>query len=195
MTEIDYSAAPEAPPSSRSFFGSLFPLNNDENKSAEKKPMPMSALVSEAKEFTVATANAYKDIFVELFASIKYELTPDVSIANSLLPKNYPGYIPYLPAFWNPGWITNYVVGFVTPSKFLYTLEMLWDDVWAGITVSLVLVPQGLSYGTLANMRAISGLYSMLPYSLPLCIPSSAVLCNLLWVLWLSCPSSSASSR
>ena len=55
-----------------------------------------------------------------------------------------------------PGWLLRYIVGPHTPELF----ESFTSDVWAGITVALTLIPQGLSYATLANLPAINGLYA-----------------------------------
>eukprot|EP01034_Spumella_vulgaris_P036761 gene36761-45352_t len=38
--------------------------------------------------------------------------------------------------------------------------ESFFSDFWAGITVALTLIPQGLSYAKLANLPAINGLYT-----------------------------------
>lgn len=47
-------------------------------------------------------------------------------------------FIPFLPAFHKPGWLLRYFLG-------PYTLELFlsfFSDFWAGITVSLTLIPQ-----------------------------------------------------
>jgi len=62
----------------------------------------------------------------------------------------------YLPAFHNPGWFLRYVIGPHTPEL----LEQFFNDVTAGITVALTLIPQGLSYAGLANLPPIIGLYT-----------------------------------
>ena len=36
----------------------------------------------------------------------------------------------------------------------------MYCDIWAGITVALTLIPQALSYGSLANQSPINGLYA-----------------------------------
>jgi SulP family sulfate permease len=41
-----------------------------------------------------------------------------------------------------------------------HLLESFLSDIWAGITVALTLIPQGLSYAGLANLPAVNGLYA-----------------------------------
>lgn len=65
-------------------------------------------------------------------------------------------HIPYFPAFHQPGWLLKYAVG---PYDQTW-IESIISDVLAGITVGLTLVPQGLSYATLANIQPIQGLYA-----------------------------------
>jgi hypothetical protein len=86
--------------------------------------------------------------FTGLYEEVKYELTPPDSIRHVTLDdvKAFAAnfyYVPYLPAFWNPGWLKNYAVGIVTPSLMVDTFESIMADFWAGITVSLCLIPQG----------------------------------------------------
>ena len=54
-----------------------------------------------------------------------------------------------------------------------YSLSLLYADVMAGITVGVVLIPQGMAYAMLAELPPIYGLYSSL---LPL--PIYAALCT-----------------
>lgn len=42
------------------------------------------------------------------------------------------------------------------------TLRMLCNDAWAGLSVTLVLIPQSLAYATLAGMPPVTGLYAAL---------------------------------
>ena len=43
---------------------------------------------------------------------------------------------------------------------------MFYSDVLAGITVGMTLIPQALSYATLANLPPINGLYTaILPFA------------------------------
>lgn len=64
-------------------------------------------------------------------------------------------YVPYLPAFHRPGWLLRYAVG---PYDATW-VENAISDVWAGITVAMLLIPQALSYATLANLPPVNGLY------------------------------------
>lgn len=64
-------------------------------------------------------------------------------------------YFPYLPAFHRPGWLLRYIVG---PYDAIWA-ENLYADIWAGITVAMLLIPQALSYATLANLPPVNGLY------------------------------------
>jgi len=64
-------------------------------------------------------------------------------------------HIPYFPAFNRPGWLKGYIVG---PHN-AKLLEDFTKDLWAGVIVALTLLPQGLSYGVLANLPAVNGLY------------------------------------
>eukprot|EP01035_Chromulina_nebulosa_P019955 gene19955-25923_t len=65
-------------------------------------------------------------------------------------------HIPYFPAFHRPGWLIRYAVGPYNESW----AESIFIDIWAGITVGLTLIPQGLSYAQLANLPQICGLYA-----------------------------------
>ena len=65
-------------------------------------------------------------------------------------------HIPYFPAFHQPGWLVYYIFGPYDANYF----DCLISDIWAGITVGLTLIPQGLSYASLANLPPIVGLYS-----------------------------------
>jgi hypothetical protein len=63
---------------------------------------------------------------------------------------------PYFPAFHRPGWLLRYIVG---PFDDNYW-ESFINDIAAGITVAMTLIPQALSYGQLANLSPIQGLYA-----------------------------------
>jgi MFS superfamily sulfate permease-like transporter len=65
-------------------------------------------------------------------------------------------HIPYFPAFHRPGWFLRYLIGPYDADW----IESAIADVKAGITVGLTLIPQGLSYATLANLPPIYGLYA-----------------------------------
>ena len=65
-------------------------------------------------------------------------------------------YLPHFPAFHRPGWLVRHIVG-PYDQKWI---EALQADIGAGVTVAMTLIPQGLSYATLANQPPINGLYS-----------------------------------
>ena len=63
---------------------------------------------------------------------------------------------PYLPSFHSPGWLLRLLVG-------PHSLSLLYNcfyDLLAGFTVALTLIPQALSYATIANLPPINGLYA-----------------------------------
>ena len=68
--------------------------------------------------------------------------------------------MPTLPPIQKPGWLLNYGKILMDPTTRSFGLENLFGDVFAGITVALLLIPQGLSYATLALLPPITGLYS-----------------------------------
>ena len=72
----------------------------------------------------------------------------------------YRVFIPYVPMFTKPGWVLQYFEGVKDPSTRWNTLEMIFSDVIAGITVALLLIPQGLSYAALALLPPVNGLYA-----------------------------------
>ena len=72
----------------------------------------------------------------------------------------YRVFLPYLPMFTKPGWVVQYVNGVTNPNTRWNTLEMILSDVIAGVTVGLMLIPQGLSYATLALLPPVNGLYA-----------------------------------
>lgn len=69
-------------------------------------------------------------------------------------------YMPYSPALTSPGWLVQYCKGVAVPESRASTLESLFNDVMAGITVALLLIPQGLSYAKLALLPPVNGLYA-----------------------------------
>jgi hypothetical protein len=98
--------------------------------------------------------------YTSLFHEFIYELAPPPSTPESCKEilngiKTWI-HIPYLPAFHQPGWMLAYIGG---PYDGAW-LESIFADIWAGITVGLTLIPQGLSYATLANLQPIQGLYA-----------------------------------
>lgn len=69
-------------------------------------------------------------------------------------------YVPHFPAFHRPGWLVKIALGPYDSDWF----DALRLDIGAGVTVAMTLIPQALSYATLANQPPINGLYaSVLP--------------------------------
>mmetsp|Transcript_10919 Transcript_10919/g.15023 ORF Transcript_10919/g.15023 Transcript_10919/m.15023 type:complete len:416 (+) Transcript_10919:40-1287(+) len=65
-------------------------------------------------------------------------------------------HVPFLPCLSKPGWLLRYIFG---PYNFAL-FESLYSDFFAGITVAMTLIPQALSYATLANLPVINGIYT-----------------------------------
>lgn len=86
--------------------------------------------------------------------STSHELKDKASSLAIYLKENWI-HIPYFPAFHRPGWLLKYAVG---PYDANWA-ESVFADFWAGVTVALTLIPQGLSYATLANVPPVNGLY------------------------------------
>ena len=135
---------------------------------------------------------------MSLSQEIRHHCVPDFSKAGSFFTKEavYNGYktvrgaihVPFFPAFHRPGWLLRYVVG---PYDAFWR-ESVLADFWAGITVALLLIPQALSYATIANMPPINGLYaSVLPSavytffgsSMQLAVGAVAICCLLIGAL------------
>ena len=102
-----------------------------------------------------------KEEYVSCYEEVKYECTPDVrplSYYTSLTKHTLRSWIhiPYFPAFHRPGWLMRYVFGPYDEDW----VTLFIADFCAGLTVSLTLIPQALSYAQLANLPAINGLYT-----------------------------------
>jgi hypothetical protein len=54
---------------------------------------------------------------------------------------------------WRPGWLVRYVLGPYDDEW----ISSLYGDLVAGLTVAMTLIPQGLSYSTLAGLPAVNG--------------------------------------
>ena len=67
-------------------------------------------------------------------------------------------HIPYSPALTHPGWFVNLI--YATKDVAFY--EALYGDVFAGFTVGMTLIPQALSYASLAGLPPINGLYAVI---------------------------------
>lgn len=82
-------------------------------------------------------------------------------------------YVPHFPAFHRPGWLVKIALGPYDSDW----LEAIGADLAAGLTVAMTLIPQALSYATLANQPPINGLYaSVLPCAAYVCLGSSMTL-------------------
>ena len=82
-------------------------------------------------------------------------------------------YVPHFPLFHRPGWLVKILVG---PYDGAWG-DALLCDFMAGLTVAMTLIPQALSYATLANQPPISGLYaSVLPCAAYVLLGSSMTL-------------------
>ena len=102
-----------------------------------------------------------KEEYVSCYEEVKYECTPDVrplSYYTSLTKSTLRSWIhiPYFPAFHRPGWLMRYIFGPYDEDW----VTLFIADFCAGLTVSLTLIPQALSYAQLANLPAINGLYT-----------------------------------
>jgi high affinity sulfate transporter 1 len=124
-----------------------------------------------------------KDHFYGQYKHAKEEIvaecaipTEDVKDLARHVVTNFRSYIhiPYFPAFHSPGWLVRYVCGPHTPEL----LEDMMYDIMAGVTVGLTLIPQALSYATLANLPPLCGLYTaILPSMMYAFVGSSLQLC------------------
>ena len=125
--------------------------------------------VQGSQTFAKDVANDRVSEFKTYYESAKRELdvSPIISEAKSTSvdkiysqTRNY-YYVPYLPAFVYPGWLTQYAVRLCNRETVVGALEdIILRDFVAGITVAMTLIPQGLSYSTLANLPPIYGLYT-----------------------------------
>lgn len=95
-------------------------------------------------------AGEIKDECLPTSAGLKGHVLEAVSITRGLF------YLPRFPAFHSPGWLVRYIVGPYDKEW----LEGVYYDISSGITIGLILIPQGLSYGKLAGLPAINGLYA-----------------------------------
>jgi hypothetical protein len=153
MTEVDYKAS--AGHSNDALVADSSSNSFSFNSTGERIKANTAAFVQGTKENAAA-----------LYQEVKYELTPPDSLRQLTFDdfKKFAAnfyYVPYLPAFWNPGWLKNYAIGIVTPSLWAITFEGIWCDIWAGITVSLCLIPQGVTIHNYYSIRI--NLYPLVP--------------------------------
>jgi high affinity sulfate transporter 1 len=101
---------------------------------------------------------------VESAEELRYECLPSAETFGEKSVKNVTDtlksliHIPYSPAFTRPGWLVNLVTN--TPPDKIW--EAVYGDIFAGFTVGLTVIPQGLSYAALAGLPPINGLYSVI---------------------------------
>jgi len=97
---------------------------------------------------------------VDFAHELQHECIPTINVKSSwkdsitLIKKSI--HVPWMPCLHNPGWLTRYIIGPYDKEW----LECLYGDITSGITVGLILIPQGLAYGLLAGLPAINGLYA-----------------------------------
>ena len=111
--------------------------------------------------------NSEASYMKDLYAEVVHELTPPPRslIEYGTLAWNIVRdgtHVPFFPFLHRPGWLLRYILGPFDGDYF----ESLVFDITAGITVSLLLIPQALSYATLANLPPVNGLYSAIIPSL-----------------------------
>ena len=111
------------------------------------------------------TINFFRDIyddFANFGKEVRVECIPSnpagnfKSIKDNIL--NFI-HIPYLPMLHSPGWLLRYILG---PYDSTW-LDCIFGDFGAGLTVGLLLIPQGLSYANLANQPPVNGRPLYLP--------------------------------
>lgn len=116
------------------------------------------------KQYLAAVYDAGKKYVEDTTDEIIYECVPTKSFFSSDGMKNAVSYckgifhIPYSPAFTRPGWLINLIF---CPKDTCF-FETLSGDIFAGFTVGMTAIPQALSYGTLAGLHPINGLYAMI---------------------------------
>ena len=112
------------------------------------------------KEGATTIIQDLREEAVNCYQDIKTECTPNQTAGNYVRGTlNYLSnfiHIPYLPAFHSPGWLLRYIVGPYDREWF----DGITSDIIAGLTVGLLMIPQGLSYAGLANMPQVNGLYA-----------------------------------
>jgi hypothetical protein len=84
-------------------------------------------------EFANRTTSLFNELRVECIPTFSREQAGE---ALEFAKKNL--FVPYLPAFWSPGWLTRYALGPFNQEW----LDNFVGDFAAGITVSLTLIPQ-----------------------------------------------------
>lgn len=123
-----------------------------------------TGLCATSKKFISDNCAAAKQYSQETIDEIAYECLPSntegtaESIQKLCKKITQVFHIPYSPAFSRPGWLLGKIFG---PYDTAYW-EGMYGDVFAGFTVGMTLIPQALSYATLASLPPINGLYSVI---------------------------------
>ena len=106
----------------------------NETETDTTQPNNSTSMLGQIKSECIPDTQAWKDFFSE----IKSECSPpkDARINPIELVSWWQN--PYFPAFHSPGWLLKYVVGPHTPELG----QSFFEDIAAGITVSMTLVPQ-----------------------------------------------------
>jgi len=102
--------------------------------------------------------NDVKKYVVDTVEEVKYECIPSNGAATLWPFLQQVFHIPFLPWLYQPGWLVNY---FTRPwdADFYNDLS---SDFFSGFTVAITLIPQALSYASLATLPPIVGLYSVI---------------------------------
>lgn len=122
--------------------------------------------VSKNTSYWKDNINYYMQFNLQLAKELRHECLPSCEAIGAVSSGSiiarireymvYITHVPILPIIHRPGWLLRYIVG---PHD-LSLWESFLGDFIAGITVALTLIPQGLSYASLANMPPVMGLYS-----------------------------------
>jgi len=115
---------------------------NEEAKSGSARTSQPSQFFKDAGESTKSAMYSLKDDTVAMAKDLKVECFDTIEVTESIeyIRNNIHHFffIPFLPAFHKPGWLLRYILGPHTLDLFL----TFFADFWAGITVSLTLIPQ-----------------------------------------------------
>ncbi len=149
---------------------------------AKGAPAPASistALAKMRKDTVTEVSDLTEELYNECYPSQVFEMGADEQ--GGLGSQLFAGifaflgfiYVPHFPLFHRPGWLVKILVG---PYDGAWG-DALLCDFMAGLTVAMTLIPQALSYATLANQPPISGLYaSVLPCAAYVLLGSSMTL-------------------
>jgi sulfate permease, SulP family len=110
------------------------------------------AVASGKKYVDETTSEIVKECFPSKSAFSKESFAENLKYLKSVF------HVPYSPAYVGPGWFMKLLYD----EKNTAYYEGLYGDVFAGFTVGMTLIPQGLSYSTLARLPPINGLYTVI---------------------------------